>query len=190
MTTTISLDDKTKPQVVDSTISDIEAIMKVIDLTWLKTYPVNTTHKGNNLIVTKEDILLKQSKMVFEKRYQYMKESLHNPEHKNLVIKQDNVVVGMCRATLKHLDHRINALYVLPQMQHLGFGTALIISALECLGLSEDIYLNVASYNLKSIEFYKKFGFVLNREIEIEDRFRFESGSFIPESEMIKKHKP
>ena len=47
------------------------------------------------------------------------------------------------------------------------------------------IIVQVATYNTKAIEFYKKLGFKETGKNFSDERFRMKSGSIIPETELV-----
>ena len=78
------------------------------------------------------------------------------------------------------------ALYVLPDFQGLGIGYNLFQNSLDFLG-GRDLWFQVASYNKKAIDFYKRFGFIENGPVTEHDSVaKLPSGAQIPEIEMIK----
>ncbi len=96
------------------------------------------------------------------------------------VAKEGKRVVGFCEA-LKMKKHRIGTIYILPKYQHRGIGQALMTQALNWFGKQRNIYVGVAPYNTKAINFYKKFGFKIKGPVE--------TGQ-LPEIEMVRKARP
>ena len=76
----------------------------------------------------------------------------------------------------------------MPGLQGRGLGKALWAKASEFLDLTKDTTVEVASYNTKAIEFYRKIGFTeTGKQIENEKLRKMKSGAVMPEMEMIRK---
>lgn len=81
--------------------------------------------------------------------------------------------------------HRVGSLYVLPRAQGQGVGSRLMRKNLDWHGTSP-VYLAVVAYNVRSIEFYRRFGF---RETgrQVPDLSAREGGDKeLPEIEMMR----
>ncbi len=61
----------------------------------------------------------------------------------------------------------IKKLYILPSKQGLGIGRALMGTAKEFFAPQRALSLNVNNGNVKAIEFYKKYGFAVEREVPV-----------------------
>jgi ribosomal protein S18 acetylase RimI-like enzyme len=61
----------------------------------------------------------------------------------------------------------IKKLYILPSRQGLGIGRALMGTAKAVFAPQRALSLNVNNGNVKAIEFYKKYGFAVEREVPV-----------------------
>ncbi len=61
----------------------------------------------------------------------------------------------------------IKKLYILPTKQGLGIGRALMGTAKEYFAPQRALSLNVNNGNTKAIEFYKKYGFAVEKEVPV-----------------------
>lgn len=168
---------------------DAEAIRYVMATTWLDTYP-NPEHG-----ITEEDIRHRlegdngeRVAQNIEKWREIIKSK--GPESAIYVARLYGKIVGMAAAGInKDNDNKrsLTALYVLPEAQGHGVGSQLMQTALDWLGTDQDIYVVVASYNEKAINFYGGFGFTPTGK-EIEDfSGRKRGDKEIPEIEMVRK---
>lgn len=166
----------TKP-VVEDALGTIEVQYKA----WLATYP------NEKLGITVDDI---------EDRYKdaFSGEKLKKRENlithlesneKYIIAKDGDKVVGMCYAVIQEDKNQLEALYLLPEYQRKGIGTQLWNAVLPFFDKSKDIYVEVADYNEKAINFYKKLGFVDTGRRFSDDRFKMKSGAILPEMEMV-----
>lgn len=169
-------------QIIDQTVDDVLEVTRLLRDTWLDTYP-NSKYK-----ITREEILQRydESSPDFQERLKKRKASVNkDPNSRSWVAKDGEKVVGFCTAR-KGEENRIQAIYVLPTQQGKGIGWKLMKTALDWIGSIDKIYVNVASYNQKSIEFYEKVGFKKTGKEIVENVGRFPSGAIIPEIEMMK----
>ncbi len=152
--------------------------------TWLDTYP------NNELNISREDIRIrvegKNGERVANKGERW-RLTIEDPESNVFVAKDGDTVVGF---VAPHYDaenhqHRIGGLYVLPEYQGLGIGKQLIQKSIETHGRNHDIYLHVVPYNLKTIGFYKKLGFVETGKDVTGSSRGLDDGRYLPEIEMV-----
>ena len=136
-----------------ATPDDAAAIVSIQAETWLATYP-NEEHG-----ITLEDVRAK--KLDDPKRVDRWKKTIEEQgdEHRVLVAKEDNKVVGYCLSKRGEKENYIEALYVSSTEQGRGIGQKLMTETLSWLGDVKPIGLGVAAYNTKAIGFYKKLGF-------------------------------
>lgn len=167
-----------------ATKNDAESIYRVQSQTWLDTYP------NKDAGITREDIRLRiegeHGELVSEKikRWKERIES-DNEKSKIFVARVDGKVVGFTAPGFIDGQRRIGAIYVLPEAQGKGVGSALMKQALSWHGNSDDIYLRVATYNHNAINFYKGFGFEETGN-SITDQTAKDRGIVeIPEIEMV-----
>ncbi len=163
---------------------DVYGIREVQRITWLDTYP----NSKEGIMV--EDIEAKfkldktpEGKMQLEEK----KERYKDKNTCTWVIEDGYKIIGFCMATKKEDFNRVGAIYVLPDYQGKGLGRLLIETALDWLGNDKKIFINVASYNDKATNFYKKFGFVESkRKCIVDSVSNLPSGKTIPETELIR----
>jgi ribosomal protein S18 acetylase RimI-like enzyme len=144
---------------------DSEAIFNVQRLTWLNTYP--NLEAG----ITKEDVRRRiegEHGELIPVKIERLRKRVEMGGEKEAVfiVKDEDKVVGFVAPAIIEGQRRIGAIYVLPDAQGKGIGSRLLQKAIEWHGGGEDIFLHVASYNQKTIEFYKKYGFHITREVE------------------------
>jgi ribosomal protein S18 acetylase RimI-like enzyme len=168
---------------------DAEAVFNVQRLTWFDTYP------NEEAGITKEDIRMRlegeHGELIPKKIEQWRKiiETAGN-EGAAFVVRDSSKVVGFVTPAITNGRRRIGALYVLPEFQGKGIGSKLLEKAIEWHGRSEDIFLQVASYNQNAIDFYKSHGFEGTGRV-VTDELAHRAGSkAIPEIEMVLKAKP
>lgn len=170
-------------EVRDATVEDVEQIRHVLKTTWLATYP------NEELGITKEDIeqRFNDSTPEARERLTKWKQNINTkPDQHEWVVKSGDQVIGWCLAR-KGGENHIQTLYVLPEFQGKGVGGRLLTAALDWIGKGKGVSLNVASYNQKAIDFYKRYGFVDMGKAAQTDLQPFPSGAVIPENTMVKK---
>lgn len=170
--------------VAKAQVEDREQIGEVFDKTWLATYP------NEEYSITIDDILDH-----IERRHKRIKESgedrIKNPRKGEtlLVAKIEGKVVGVCRVFIKEDRNQLAAIYVLPEYQGQGVGSAMWLEVPKYTDPKKDFYVELAVYNKSALEFYKKQGFV-DTDRRFEDEWlRMKSGHIIPEMEMVLKVK-
>lgn len=159
---------------------DAEAIFNVQRQTWLDTYPNKVAG------ITVNDIRLRldgENGELIQKNIERWRDNMK--ENAIFVAKVNNNVVGFAGTYIRDGQRRIGSLYILPEFQDTGIGGKLLNEAVLWFGRSENIYLDVASYNHKAINFYKKFGFENTGEKVTDYVVQFDSGSKLPEDKMV-----
>ncbi len=116
-----------------------------------------------------------------------------------LTVKVEGHVVGVCSA-VKHDPvgepsgdftkspagsdiNELKAIYVLPEYQGRGVGKMFWSEILKYFDPNKNIKVEVATYNAKAIEFYKKLGFEDTGK-RVPMKINFKSGAVITEMEM------
>ena len=173
------------PVVIEQAVpEDAQEICSVLGKTWFDTYP--NAEAG----ITREDIRLR----IEGERGERIQPSIDrwrntietsDGSHAVYVARMNDKIVGMAAPSFIGGMRRVGALYVLPEVQGKGVGSALMQKVLEWHGTGEAIYLAVARYNQKAIDFYKRFGFKQTRSIE--DEGDVYGGKQIPEIEMVRQ---
>lgn len=158
--------------------TDAVELRKLNEKVWIDTYP------NKEIGITKDDII--SLNFAGPERIQKMKDTLvdiqNNPNAHFMVAKKDGKIVGYCWSIKGEGGNEIKSLYVDPEFQSKGIGKLLTQDAFEFLS-GEDIFLWVATYNEKAINFYRKFGFEKTGEL---DSNVLACGKAIPIVKMIK----
>ncbi len=159
---------------------DVFGMGNVFYITWLVTYP----NKDEGITVDDiEDYFKNDStEEVLNKR----REALMNPikEKTSLVAKYKDEIIGLCNVVRRSDKNQLQAIYVLPEFQGKGIGGLLWEEAQNFFDKKKDIVVEVVTYNIKAIEFYKKLGFVDTGRRISNDKFKMKSGAVMPEMEM------
>ena len=142
--------------------------------TWLHTYP---SESYNINIADIENLPWNKFEENWKARLTLPEKDFHCH-----VAKVDNNIVGfiVCKELPSFIS--IGSVYVLPDYQKLGMGTSLFNHVLKFVSLQKPIEIKVAEYNQKSINFYKKLGFVYLEQIS---DFQLSENKFIPQIKMI-----
>ena len=151
--------------------------------TWLTTYP-NKKYR-----ITAADITFAFKKRLSKKSIKELEAKIRNPknEFKRFVAKFDNRIVGICNIAIEKDKNRLASIYVLPKYQGRGIGLALWKSVSKFIRNKNKTILNVATYNVNAINFYKKLGFVKIGKRFTDEKFKMRNGALIPEIEMVLK---
>ena len=167
-------------------IEDVRGIQEVFYKTWLATYP--DEEAGITVADIEEKYKDRFSEAVLEKR---RNDILDKSENKLfLVAKDDGQVVGACRARKDEKCNELEAIYVLPDYQGKGIGKMLWDRAMEFFENEKDIIVQVVTYNLPAINFYRKLGFTDTGKRFSDEKFKMPiSGSYLPEMEMVIRNK-
>jgi len=163
--------------------ADAVAIRSVQAETWLATYP--NARRG----ITYEGVRQRIEGLNGEKigpKIESLRQRIRTMDetHAIFVARLDGRVVGFTSPAILGGQRRLGALYVLPEAQGMGLGAQLIRRALRWHG-AHDVYLRVAEYNHRAIEFYERFGFEPTGRRFADEEGR-ELGASIPELEMVR----
>ncbi|MCC9074199.1 GNAT family N-acetyltransferase [Flavobacterium sp. F-65] len=158
-----------------ASIADIPTIREIAFKTWPNTY---------GEILSKE-----QLDYMLDKFYEpaLLEESIHNG-HIFTMAYEDDFCLGYAGYQHNYLDKnvtRLNKLYLLPESQGKGMGKVLI-EAVEAAAKekgSDIVTLNVNRFN-KAASFYKKMGFEIVDEANIELDFGYLMEDFIMEKKV------
>ena len=166
------------------TKEDVKGIQQVFYETWLETYP------NKEAGVTIEDIEEKFKDRFSEKFIQKRTEAISNISKNQLflIAKDENAVIGLCKAEKRESVNDLSAIYILPNYQGKGVGMMFWKKVKKFFGNKKDIIVHVATYNSQAINFYKKLGFIDTDKRFTDEKHRMPiSGVFIPETELIIK---
>lgn len=174
----------TEIEVDNATGEDVEGIRNVNRTAWLDTYP------NEEYGITREDIeqfFDHYSESESQKRLEGRRQTINtDPGSHEWVAREGGKVVGWCYAR-KNGENRIQTLYVLPGYRNKGVGGKLLVTALDWIGPSRTILLNVVSYNQNAIDFYERFGFVKTGRPVQNGMPKLPSDKIFPEIEMAKR---
>ena len=159
--------------------NDAEGINEVIKLSWYATY-INP-----EIGITKEDIDLmyekneKQQIETFRRRAEHPKD-----DDISFVAKESEKVLGFVRLVILGDHIRVRTFYVHPNYMGKGIGTSLWNEALKYLPQNKPVVAWPAEHT-KSIDFYKKIGFVYIGEKHLEEEAMESSGIHMSVVKMI-----
>jgi ribosomal protein S18 acetylase RimI-like enzyme len=144
------------------TLEDRALIRSISERTWPSTY-------GH---------IISQEQIDFMLDWMYSDESLatqFEKGHQFFIAQLNGSDIGFCSVSKSddgHGDHKLNKLYILPNIQKSGAGTALLNKAIEIAKAagSTSLFLQVNKHN-NAYEFYLKKGFIKESE------FKFDIGN-------------
>ncbi len=158
---------------------DARKAQLVFYLTWLDTYP--NVEYG----ITREAIKNRFANRLTWEGVAKFAAKIAEPEPNTLFLlaRKGEKIIGACRLLKDEEKNQLSAIYVLPEFQRLGVGYRFWQEAKDFFDAGKDIIVQVAVYNVKAINFYKKLGFT-----DTGKRFTQPHGDIIiPEMEMIIK---
>ncbi len=152
--------------------------------TWLSTYP------NEALGISAESIRARIEGEHGEDvpgRIERWRQAIENPDRRIVVAKQGDRVLGYVAPFYDENEQhfRLGGLYVLPEAQGKGLGHRLIEAAIASIGREHDIYLHVATYNVRTIDFYTRHGFVRTGRDMTGSTPGLQDGRDIPELELV-----
>jgi ribosomal protein S18 acetylase RimI-like enzyme len=168
-------------EVSRATPEDVASVQDVLYRVWLTTYP------NKALGITVADIEEMYKDRNSEETLARIRERISSASEITLVAKENGKVVGVCRVIRREDKDVMEAIYVLPEYQRLGIGSAIWREIEKLLDPNRKIIVQVATYNTDAIEFYKRCGFRDTGKRWEEKKFRLRSGTAIPAMEMLAK---
>jgi len=171
-----------KIMIAEATPEDAKGIQEVFYETWLDTYP------NEEIGISAEDIKEKNKNGLTEEEIRRRAEKLEfPPDGQYFLVAKDNLrVVALC--SIETLDkNQLQAIYVLPEYQGKGIGHLLWDEARKKFDPDKDIFVNVATYNKKTISFYEKLGFEDTGKRYSDEQYKMKSGAIIPTMDMVLK---
>ncbi len=163
---------------------DAYEITKVLYEAWLDTYP-NKEYK-----ITVDDVEYKFKDSFNKENLENRASKIKNYSNKEemLIAKENGKVVGLVKIKKEEKKNEIEAIYVLPENQRKGVGAMLWDEAQKYFDEDFDNVVNVAVYNKKAINFYKKIGFQETVVVWNDEKFKMKSGSIIPQTRLAIKN--
>ncbi len=164
---------------------DAEGVINVLHKTWLDTYP------NEELGISREDIEDSYKDSFTEEALgKQRKKFEHIPKNeKRVVAKYGDMIVGVATMVRNENNNEFRTIYVLPEYQGRGVGKMLWEEVKDFCDPSKDTIVDVADYTTKTIEFYKKLGFVDTGKRFVDERFRLRDGKTFSEMELVIKAK-
>ncbi len=170
-------------EISDAQPKDANQLYTVQRESWLETYP------NAEAEITRQDIVDNFiNKDVRLKKWKMWLESVGQDSHIWKIINSERII-GFCTAAKGKEVNYLRAIYLLPGYQNQGYGSKLINKAFEWLGDEKNIIVELASYNEKAINFYKKFGFKYSKVVTDLTNGILPSGKAIPQIQMIRTKK-
>ncbi|MEZ6255498.1 MAG: GNAT family N-acetyltransferase [Patescibacteria group bacterium] len=165
-----------------STPNDAKAIYDINRLTWLETYPnedFNITYADVSSVFSLQSRVADIENIT---NYTGCKET-----YCSMVAEVDSKIVGYAFALKDITKNTLKSLYILPEQQGRGLGSALLSSMDSWFTSTNNTYLTVAKYNVPAIKFYEKNKFkVTDNPIKPSAVAKLPTGKVIPEVEMVK----
>lgn len=174
--------EKIKVEIGIARPNDAEEIQNVFYQTWLATYP--NTVPGVTVDDVHEHYKDKLSAEGIEKSRNRIETELKLESQRFFVAWVDKKIIGVCIAFRNEDKNQLKAIYVLPEFQGRGIGYRLWSEALKFIDQTKDTYVDVVSYNINAIEFYKRLGFEDTGRRWTDEKFRMKNGATFPEMEM------
>lgn len=133
-------------------------IINVEKQAWVQTYP------NSKLGITANDIKMRFSNNFKNKRIKEISQEIRNGHEYRIITNKESVIAYSHLLEENKLGDLVE-IYVLPEYQDKGIGTTLLQDALNWFN-TKIIHLHVATYNLRAIQYYKKFGFAINPNLQ------------------------
>ncbi len=134
-------------------VDDAPSIATVQHDTWLTTYP------NEELGITRAAIEERVRGFETSERIDKWRGFITDPTQHITVAKAGSKIVGFSAAKKSTPASLITALYVLPAYHGTGTAQKLMDASLAWLGDKQAISLEVASYNDRAVNFYRKYDF-------------------------------
>lgn len=85
-----------------------------------------------------------------------------------LVAEMENSIIGFANYSFVKSDGEVelSAIYIYPEHQGMGIGTALLQEGIKCLSGVKEIYINVEKDNKIGVNFYQAKGFSIVEEFD------------------------
>ncbi len=168
-------------QVSVATPLDAQGIKEVSSKSWLATYSNEAAG------ITLEDIQERLKDVLSEEKIAKKAEQIAQaPEtERYFITKEDNKVVGYCHVVRYPDKNQLHAIYVLPEYAGKGIGTMLWKQPKNFFDDNKKTVVEVATYNINAINFYRKLGFKDTDRIFNDEKLRMKSGGIISQMEMV-----
>ncbi|RJR26813.1 GNAT family N-acetyltransferase [candidate division WWE3 bacterium] len=159
-------------QIREAVKGDAEKIAEIERMSWLETYP------NKDYGIEEEDI--KQKFDTALDRIETIQEIIGYQDHKYFVAGAGDKIAGYFHGLKGLNENQVVEAYVLPEYQRQNIGRKGIEALLSWFGSERSVFVEIASYNLKSINFFKSLGFA-----EAEGARRKETWNILPSGNII-----
>ena len=150
-------------QVRMTTETDLDDIARVRETSWIATYP-NEEHGITELIIRRR-LLNKTVPVDREERARNLSNAIANENKLNLIVTIDGgAVIGFLFGEKFETYNELHAMYIEPDHQRKGAGHALMKHFVGWCDSTKNTKLHVVQYNVRAIEFYKKWGFEISEK--------------------------
>ncbi len=165
----------------DAVSEDVLQTTRLLHETWLATYP-NKEHG-----VTAEDVDESYKDSYTEENQKKRKERIKNlpKNERQITAKIGDKIVGVCAGIVNEDKNELKMLYVLPEYQGKGVGTALWLEIRKFFDPKKGTIVKLIEYNAKTKKFYEGLGFRDTGKRIVDERWRMKSGAIMPEIEMV-----
>jgi diamine N-acetyltransferase len=151
-----------------ASISDIPLIISLAEEIWWKHYPS---------IIGEEQVKFMMNLMY---SHESLNEQIEEKAHQFFLIKSDGNAIGFVSVAESDPDELfINKFYILQQEQGKNIGALIYDKILKLFALKKTVRLTVHRKNYKSINFYFKLGFKIEKVIDIDIANGFQMNDFV-----------
>jgi ribosomal protein S18 acetylase RimI-like enzyme len=163
------------------TETDLVAMIKLYQKSWLDIYASKENGVSKDWVKERTDAWFMPEKQI--KRKKALQDQITHPDTQYIrIVRETDKIIAIIHCSKKEEQH-MDALYVDTKFHGTGLAYQLMDEAMKWLDLMKSVSLEVASYNQRAINFYRKYGFEI---IKGSDHLYADK---IPTVDMIRKGK-